>query len=169
MKTIKEEEKQRFINSYNEWSDDLFRYAFFKISNREVALDIVQDTFTKAWEWITSDKEVTNLRAFLYKILKNLIIDYYRKKKSESLDNLLDEGFDFGYDEMETIESNLLGKDLWIKVKKLDEKYQEVITLRYMNDLSITEISEVINESENNVSVRIHRGLIKLKDISNLE
>lgn len=166
---MKTKEKEKFVNNYNEWSDDLFRYAFFKVSNRELALDLVQDTFTKAWEYIALDKEVDNLRAFLYKILKNLIIDYYRKKKTESLDNLLNEGFDFGYDDSDKTESNMLGEDLWIKVQELDHKYQEVLTLRYMNDLSITEISEAISESENNVSVRIHRALAKLKEISNLE
>lgn len=164
-----EKEKDRFIASYKEWSQDLFRYALFKVSNRESALDLVQDTFTKAWEYIAQGKKVKNLRAFLYKVLKNLIIDFYRKKTSESLDNLLEDGFDFGYEENEKIETDLLAEDLWKKVNDLDDKYKEVILLRYMNDMSIAEISEVIKESENNVSVRIHRGLIKLKEISNLD
>src|SRR3989344_4729797 len=112
MKTIKEE-KDRFVEGYNQWSDDLFRYAFFKVSNRELALDLIQDTFTKTWEYIYSGKKIDNLRAFLYKTLKNLIIDSYRKKTSESLDNLLEEGFDYGYDDRDKIEVNLMGKELW--------------------------------------------------------
>lgn len=168
MKTIKEE-KDRFVEGYNQWSDDLFRYAFFKVSNRELALDLIQDTFTKTWEYIYSGKKIDNLRAFLYKTLKNLIIDSYRKKTSESLDNLLEEGFDYGYDDRDKIEVNLMGKELWKDVDTLDIKYQEVIIMRYMNDLSIQEISEISGESENNISVRIHRGLEKLKQISNSE
>ena len=164
-----QEEKDSFIKGYNQWSDDLLRYALFKVSNRELALDIVQDTFTKTWEYIYDGKKIDNLRAFLYKTLKNLIIDSYRKKTSESLDNLLEEGFDYGYDEREKIESNLSGQELWEHVDNLDVKYQEVIVLRYMNDLSIAEISEISGETENNISVRIHRGLEKLKQISKLE
>lgn len=163
-------DKERFVKGYDEWSDDLFRYAIFRVSNREVALDLVQDTFTKSWEYISSsDKKVKNLRAFLYKVLKNLIIDHYRKKTSESLDNLMEEGFDFGYDDTEKIELQSVGEHIWDKVDELEEKYKEVILLRYMNDLSITEISEIIKESENNVSVRIHRGLTKLKNITEMK
>lgn len=167
MKTM-EKEKNRFIDGYNEWSQDLFRYAFFKVSNREVALDLVQDTFTKSWEYIANGNDVDNLRAFLYKILKNLIIDFYRKKTSESLDNLIEDGFDVGYDEKENLENKLLNENLWHKVNQLEDKYKEVILLRYMSEMSIPEISEIVKESENNVSVRIHRGLMKLKKISEL-
>lgn len=167
MKTTRKAQEE-FIAGYDKWSDDLFRYAYFKVSNRDLALDLVQDTFTKSWEYITSGNKVKKLRPFLYKTLRNLIIDHYRKKKSESLDNLIEEGFDFGYDETDMIENKLLGENIWDKIKDLDDKYQEVLMLRYADDLSITEISALIKESENNVSVRIHRGLTKLKEISNL-
>ena len=58
------------------------------------------------------------------------------------------------------------GEDKAIEqVAKLPEKYRDVLMLRYVDDLSVAEISVIIAETENNVSVRIHRGLEKLKNI----
>lgn len=166
MKT-NDKNKDAFLEVYDAHSDGLFRYALYKTSNRELALDLTQDTFTKVWEYLQSDKDIKNLKAFLYKTLSNLIIDSYRKKKSESLDNLMENGFDTGHDERSDFEDALMGESLWRHVDSLEDKYKEVITLRYMNDLSIKEISVTLGESENNISVRIHRGLEKIKQLTN--
>ncbi len=159
--------KDAFLDVYDAHSDGLFRYALYKTSNRELALDLTQDAFTKVWEYLQSDKEVDNLKAFLYRTLSNLIIDSYRKKKSESLDSLMENGFDTGHDDRKDFEDALMGESLWKHVDSLEHKYKEVITLRYMNDLSIKEISITLGESENNISVRIHRGLEKIKQLAN--
>ena len=163
MKTTKNE-KEAFLQAYDDYSDGLFRYALFKTSNRELALDLTQDTFTKAWEYYTNGQKVDKWKPFLYRIITNLIIDSYRKKKSESLDSLMESGFDQGADNREVIENTMLGEELWKIVPTLEEKYAEVITLRYMNDFSIEEIAVFTGESENNISVRLHRALKQIKE-----
>jgi len=85
-----------FLKAYDELSDALFRHSFFRVSNKEVALDMVQDAFMKTWNHIVGGKIIENYKAFLYHVMNNLIIDYYRKSKSSSLDVLLDDGFDPG-------------------------------------------------------------------------
>ncbi len=159
-----EQYKEEFLKAYDLCSDGLFKYALYKTSSREQALDLTQDAFTKVWEYCAKGKEVKNLKAFLYRTLNNLIIDYYRKRKSESLDAMMEDGYDRGYDQREEINQKLMGESLWEHVDSLEEKYKEVITLRYMSDLTIKEISEILSESENNISVKIHRGLEKIKE-----
>lgn len=165
MKT-NDKNKDAFLEVYDAHSDGLFRYALYKTSNRELALDLTQDSFTKVWEYLQDGKDIDNLKAFLYRTLSNMIIDSYRKKKSESLDKLMEDGFDHGHDERGDFEDALMGESLWRHVNTLEDKYKEVITLRYMNDLSIKEIAQTLNESENNISVRIHRALDKIKQLT---
>ena len=50
-------------------------------------------------------------------------------------------------------------------IKKLPEKYSSILVMRYVNDLSVKEIALIFNESENVISVRIHRGISKLKEL----
>lgn len=156
-----------FAQYYEQFSDAIFRYCLYQTSNREKALDLTQDTFIKTWEYLAEGKKVENIRAFLYKVAGNLIIDYRRKKKSESLDQLAESGFDpkSEIDEMERKEDSFEKDEALKVISQLEEKYKDVLILRFAEDLSIKEIAKILKEKENNISVRIHRGLQKLKEI----
>ena len=127
----------------------------------------MQETFTKSWQYISRGEKVDNLKAFLYRVANNLIIDEYRKKKELSLDNLMVEGFEPGFDDRRKNEQEIDARFILGVVNRLDEKYREAVLMRYIDDLSPKEIAEVTGESENNISVRIHRGLSQLKEILN--
>lgn len=156
-----------FRESYEEFSDAIFRYCYFQTGKREKALDLTQDTFINTWEYLVSGKEVENLKAFLYRVARNLIIDYRRKKKSESLDLLQEKGFDIAEQENELkIREEVFDIEVAIEtINELSDKYREVILLRYVEDISVKEIANILKENENNISVRIHRGIEKLKKI----
>ncbi len=158
-------QKETFLKSYDLYSDALFRYCFFQTSNREVALDIVQDTFTKTWEYLAHGKQVENLRAFLYRVAGNLIIDWRRKKKASSLDSMQESGFDIGFDEREHIENKIDGKQVFTLLELVDVKYKDVIIMRFIEEMTIPEIASVTGESENTISVRLHRGLEKIRKL----
>ncbi|MDQ5901670.1 MAG: hypothetical protein QG580_385 [Patescibacteria group bacterium] len=156
-----------FMESYEEFSDAIFRYAFFQTSNREVALDIAQDTFIKTWQYLQKGEEIENIKAFLYRVAKNLIIDYRRKKKSSSLDEIMETGLDFKTDEdIEEEKQKEFEKQKVIKtIDQIDEKYKEIVLMRYVEEMSIKEIGETLGLSDNHVSVMIHRGVDKLKKL----
>lgn len=158
---------KEFNESYEQFSDAIFRYCLYKTFNRQKALDLTQDTFIKTWEHLSKGKKVENLKAFLYKVAGNLVIDNRRKKKTESLDKMTERGFDVknDRDEISAIENIFENKLALEAIEKLDEKYRDVIILRFVEDMEIKEIAKTIKESENNISVRIHRGLEKLKTI----
>ena len=89
--------EERFLKAFEEYNDALFRHAFLRISDREKAIDLVHDTFTKVWSYIREGYEIDSFRPFLYKVLNNKIIDEYRKRKESSLDALLElDGVDEG-------------------------------------------------------------------------
>ncbi len=166
MKSTNTNHEDSFIEHYNEHSDGIFRFCFFKTGDRELAADLVQDTFMRAWNTLQKGKKVSNLKAFLYQVAKNAIIDYYRKKKTSSLDILLEEGFDeSGGNSQEEYSNKHEAQQLMEYVYELDDSYKEILLLRYVEDFSIEEIAEHIGEEKNNVSVRIHRALKKLEKI----
>jgi RNA polymerase sigma-70 factor (ECF subfamily) len=160
-----------FMESYEEFSDAIFRYVFFQTSSKEMALDLTQDTFIRTWQYLEKGEEVDNIRAFLYRVAKNLIIDYRRKKKSFSLDQILETGVDFTEEtQIMQEKENEFEKErdlelLTRTIGKMDEKYREVIMMRYVEEMSIKEISDILGITENHVSVMIHRGVDKLKKL----
>ncbi|OGI69819.1 hypothetical protein A3A09_03460 [Candidatus Nomurabacteria bacterium RIFCSPLOWO2_01_FULL_42_20] len=167
-----ENTQREFVAVYDEFSDAIFRYCYIQTSDRDIARDLTQDTFMKAWEYLVNvehtRKKIEYMKAFLYKIATNLIIDYRRKKKpTVSLETLMEEGFDVGTPEkaQEKHEIVFEGEEAIKTLSQLDEKYRDVLTMRYVDDLSIKEIAEITGETENNVSVRIHRGLEKLREL----
>ena len=152
------------MECYEAHSDSLFRYCLYKTSDREKALDLTQDAFMKTWEYIEEGNKVKNLKSLLFTIANNLIIDFYRKKKTVSLDSILEEGIDFrdeSYkDKVHEYDIELV-KSL---LEDLDESYKDIIIMRYIEDMSIKEIAKILGETENNISVKIHRGITKVKE-----
>ena len=170
-KSSGESQEERFLKAFEEYSDALFRHASLRISNRERAIDVVHDTYTKVWSYIKSGHEIDSYRSFLYKVLNNLIIDEYRKQKELSLDALLEEeGTDEGdFSELsesttEALAATIDGRQAFLLVKDLPEEYREVIIFRFVDGLGPKEIAELIEETENVVSVRIHRALKILRN-----
>ncbi|MES2437339.1 MAG: sigma-70 family RNA polymerase sigma factor [Patescibacteria group bacterium] len=163
------EKTNEFIKLYDEMADQLFRHCFFKVSNRELALDLVQETFARTWEYLSSGKEVNNIKGFLFKVANNMIIDEYRKKKVVSLEALQEaSGFDAPVQDHKKTIFNVEVDTMLSHINKLDDKYKEVILMRYVKDYSPKEIASMLGESENAVSVRINRGIKKVQEMLNL-
>jgi RNA polymerase sigma-70 factor (ECF subfamily) len=164
-------EEERFLKAFEEYNDALFRHASLRISDRERAIDAVHDTYTKVWMYVKNGQTIENYRPFLYKVLNNLIIDSYRKQRESSLDALLEqEGVSEGsFDELsesttEALAATIDGKQAFELLAKLPDVYREVLILKFVDGLGPREISQLTEESENVVSVRLHRGLKLLRD-----
>lgn len=132
--------------------------------NREVAKDITQDTFIKTWKYLSAGKEVENIRPFLYTVAKNLITDHFRKKKEWSLDALQESGVTLAVQD-NTTHDFIAVADVMRVLEQLEPNYREAVTLRYVNELSPQEIAQITGESVNVVSVHIHRGVKKIREI----
>jgi len=159
--------EQQYLASYKAHSDSLFRYCYSKLGDRELAKDLTQEIFMKTWQYIAGGKKVENLKSFLFRTAHNAVIDEYRKKKTTSLDTMRDDGFDPG-DASESAKSAEImhdGKQAIELIKKLPDTYRDAVFLQYVEQLSIGEIASILDESENNISVRIFRGIEKLKEI----
>lgn len=163
--------KIKFKEIYEEHADALFRFAFYKLSDREKAKDVVQDTFVRVWEYIFAENEVLNIKALLYRIATNAIIDNYRKKKELSLDSLLDDGFDPSdfHKSHNTLIDESETKIIISAIHSLEDEDRTLLLMRYIDGLSVKDIALATGQRENTVSVRIHRSLKTLKDVLNID
>ncbi|MEK7608694.1 MAG: sigma-70 family RNA polymerase sigma factor [Patescibacteria group bacterium] len=103
------------------------------------------------------------MRAFLYHILNHLVVDEYRKRKTTSLDLLLEKGFELGVDHSKNLFDVMDGETAVLLIQRLPEKYRRVMRMRYIQDLSLAEMSLITGQSKNAMAVQAHRGLEKLK------
>ncbi len=162
--------KQKFTEIYEKEADSLFRYCFLRVSDREKAIDIVQDIFTELWKAQNSGEKIRKERAYLFTLAHNRIVDWYRKKKSESLDALIDKE-DAGSifepaDEQAhlNIVSSAETKMILEEIETFEPIYKDVLYLRFAEDLLPQEIASVLGITASIVSVRIARGLEKLRE-----
>ena len=127
----------------------------------------MQEAFTKLWVYMSDGKEIENIRALLYKIATNLIIDESRKKKEAELDAMLenDQIAEPSYAGHKDIERNTLLANIKEQMADLEEDERTLLTLRYFDDLDPKEIAEIMNITANNVSVKLNRAMQSLKKL----
>lgn len=157
-----------FQEFYNDNHDALFRFCITKVRDRHIAIDLVQESFIKLWDYVTQQGDFDSIeypRALVYRIARNSIIDWSRKKKADSLDTLVETGLEFSSDDSlsETQMENDDLRSILQVIEYLAEPYRDVITMRYIDGLSVHEIAELTGDTTNVISVRIHRALEKLR------
>ncbi len=164
-------QEQAFLDAFDKYADALYRHASFRVSDSEKARDIVSDAFTKTWDYLVKGNTIDEFRPFLYRTLNRLIIDEYRKKRTESLDHLLDEAMvpEGAFEEL--VAGNRDDMELALDAQRIPEllaempvQYREVVVMRYMDGLMPAEIADILDQSVNNISVRIHRGVTWLSE-----
>ncbi len=151
---------------------DVYNYQLKRTKNENDAEDITIRTFSKAFDKIKTYDDNYVFKTWLITISKNLHIDLLRKKNISITTDTSKEQENSAYlvvDENPTPEDKIITEQNLAKllkdIKQLKPKYQEIIQLRYFQELSYKEISEEINESMNNVKVKLLRAKKLLAEI----
>lgn len=149
--------------AHRDYQKGLTSHAFFKLNDHALSDDLVQDTFMKTWKYLAREGKVDVMKSFLYHVLNNLIVDEYRKRKNISLDVLIEKGYEPSADPSERLFNMLDGKKALLLIQRLPKQYQGVMRMRYVQDLTLAEMSLITGQSKNAMAVQAHRGLAKLK------
>lgn len=162
--------KKKFLEAYDLYSEPIYRHCFFRVFSKPRAEELAQETFIKAWQYMAAGNEVLNLRAFLYKVANNLIIDESRKKKEESLQALIEESesFEPAHDGHRDIERGALFKEVIVVIQTLPHDDRDMLIMRYVDDLDLHEIADILGITVNNVSVKLNRIMKVLKNDSRI-
>jgi len=164
----KSKDPQAFSEVYDLYADRIYRFIFFKVNSREEAQDLTAEVFLKTWQYIIDGKEIKNLNAFFYKIAKNLVIDHYRKasqQKEIPIERADLEQKALEFDGLKQIESRVGLEKIEVKLKQLKAEYREIILLKYIEDLSISEIAQIMEKKKGAVRVMLFRALNALKEL----
>lgn len=154
---------------YDQYSDAIYRFMLFKVSDRDLAWDLTQDCFMKAWHYFTTKEQaIENKKAFLYTIARNLVIDHWRQKEKKATIDIdlvahtIEDGNDLHADIVLQDEiRSLIGL-----LNELPEDDRDILVMRYAEELSFDEIAKATAKSNVAVRVQTHRALKKLKTIA---
>ena len=155
---------QAYGELYDLYADRIRKFLFFKLPRKEDAEDLLHETFLRAWEYMTSSL-VEDVGALLFRIARNLIADFYRKKKPEALTEALEASLQDGSDLEEATDTQLAGDQAVSALKSIKEEYQEVLVMRYLSEMEIDEIAVALTKTPNNIRVLLHRAKAALKKI----
>ncbi|MCB4809500.1 sigma-70 family RNA polymerase sigma factor [Tamlana sp. 62-3] len=171
IKLAKANNQKAFNFLLDSFWDDVYGFQLKRTQNENDAEDITIQTFSKAFDRIETFDENYKFKTWLITISKNIHIDLLRKEKnsiSQVLSNNRDEAYQI-LDESPSPEDKLITEQNLAKllrdIKKLKPHYQNIINLRYFQELSYKEISAELNEPINNVKVKLLRAKKLLADI----
>ncbi|TSC79537.1 MAG: RNA polymerase sigma-70 factor, ECF subfamily [Candidatus Peregrinibacteria bacterium Gr01-1014_25] len=162
-------EEQRlatFTASYDAHAKAIFRHCSLRILDRDTAMDIVQETFIRLWEYMEKGHAIENVRALLYRIANNLIVDEVRRRKRRptvSLESLEEEGFHLSHDPTSATQETIDSARIIAILGKLPPLYRDLLVMRYIDGLSPREIATITRRSPAVVSVQLNRGVRRLR------
>lgn len=169
MNLAKNGDDEAFGVIYAKYFTPIYRYILYGVKNRELAEDIAQTVFLKAFKIISGyrDKE-KDPAAFFYTIAKNTIIDHQRKKKEylygdhdEFAANIPDDSTD----PVKKIEHNEKMHDIMQCMQNLSEDQKEILTLKFICDFSNSEISDYTGKNEDAIRQLQCRALRSLRNM----
>lgn len=155
---MNEQIEKIFLHAYDTYSDAIFRHCLYRLYNREHALELTQETFTRYAEYLHQGKDVEYIQSFLYRTANNLIVDEKRKQMPLSVEVLEEQGIEFVDGHIHSdkaVDAQLLLR----LIDTLEDMYRIPLLMRYIDNLQPREIASILHISVNVVSVRIHRAV----------
>lgn len=154
------------------FQDDIFKMVFYRTLTQMDAEDITQEIFMQAYKKLSGLKKVDRFKSWLFSIAVNRVLDFNRKKRFRSFFKMPD-----GSDEIKTAKpqindnpepiNELMRQDFWKQIglilDKLPRMEKEVFLLRFLDHLSIKEISSALKKSESTVKTHLYRALVKFR------
>jgi len=160
--------RKAFSKIYDRYIDKIYRFIFLKVNSQEIAQDLTSETFLRGWESFKNGNKIENPQAFLYRIARNLVTDYYREKGRTQVVSA--EYVPITDPRQNLEEKSILKSDIdniRTTLVSLKEEYQDVIIWHYLDDLSISEIAKMLDKSEEATRVMLHRALKALREAIN--
>lgn len=158
---------QSFSKLYEHFVDKVYKYYYYKVSSQDEAFDLTETVFLKVWDNLKSYKPKTgsSFGSWVFRIAHNLLVDHYRLNKEmvELTDVHADKREEAN--PMHKTDESLRKETLKKAMSKLKDIYKEVLTHSYLNELSNSEVAELMNKTEGGLRVLKFRALQELKKV----
>ncbi|MGD2269545.1 MAG: RNA polymerase sigma factor [Desulfobacterales bacterium] len=167
-----------FERLYGRFQTEVFRMVYYRIRSQQDAEDLTQDIFLKAYEKISGLKDTDRFRSWLFSIARNRVCDFQRKKRIKQLlgfstfEENSQERSRFSQPDYQAPQENMTRQDFWRLVGgfigQLSKMEREVFLLRFLDQFSLNEISQVLKKTESTVKTHLYRALVKFKNASEI-
>jgi RNA polymerase sigma-70 factor (ECF subfamily) len=167
IKKAKRGNKEAFGFLYNHYLPQIYRFILFKINNQKEAEDLTHGVFLSAWQNVRNyEYEGFPFSSWLYQIAKNAVIDFYRtSKKNISVEDIDENALKIDAEDPVKIDASLEIEKLKKNISLLKSDYQDIIIMRFIEDMTHEEIANILNKSEGAIRLLQHRALKELKSI----
>lgn len=169
-RVIAHKDSDAYAALYDAYVERIYRFIYFKVGNKETAEDVTSDVFLRVWHYLVGQpKNIDSFSGLVYRVARNAIVDVYRKRaKDKEYMSTVDmvEITEVTTDATEKIDQEQNVAQLLQLIKKMKQEYQEVIILRHIDELSISEIARILEKSQTNVRVTLHRAVKKLQQMT---
>src|SRR3989344_7804810 len=137
-------DQDAFGRIYDHFADKIYRFIYFRVGHKEVAEDVLSDTFVKSWQKINQINSPEALSGWLYQIAKHNIIDYYRLKKELVPLGEVEEFLEDEVNPVDSINANMGQKRILDVLTQLSSDQQEVVKYKFFEDMTNEEIAYVM-------------------------
>lgn len=151
-----------FNDIYTKNKGKIFKLCLGYAGDRDVANDLMQDTFVKVWNHLDTFRNDAAVSTWIYRIAVNTCLGYLRTAKNKPSEALND--YIIETKQEEQIDTDVKVQILYKSISKLEENDRLIITM-VLDDLEYSEIAAISGISEGNLRVRIHRIKIRLTEI----
>lgn len=171
-------DEDAFGRIYDRYVERIYRFVSLKLPTKEAAQDVTSESFLRLWQYVQEEKRITNIRALLYRIARNLVADHYRTgSRTISVEQSVTFSLDAAsYDSESRLSDQNKEKrlieakaDLALvveRVSRLKEDYRDVLMLRLVDGLSFQDIAIVLDKKPGTVRVIFHRAMKALDNLA---
>ncbi len=169
IKRIQQGESDLFGQIFDIFADRIFRFVYLKIGDRENAKDLASETFLGAFQSVNRYKPQSNTKfsTWLFSIAHKKIVNYYRwqkNRKTISLEKISANLVDKSESNLDKINKEQQHQLIIEYLHKLPENLQEILILKFIEELDYSEIQQITGKKQGNIRVLLHRGIKKLRE-----
>lgn len=161
----KQGEEAALAEIYNLYFKKLYRFIFYRVGHKEVAEDLTEELFLKAFAKLASITDNSAFEGWLYQIARNLVVDYYRQKRTTIALEEIENTLEYETNVVDVVNLQSQQKVLLKLIKELAPEQQIVIKLKFLEDLNNDEISELLHKSQGAIRVIQHRAIVRLQEL----
>lgn len=153
---------------YDEYAPLIYAYLYRRVQDARLAEDLTSEVFVRMLQAVQAKQFWhTSFRAWLYRVAHNLVVDHYRKQPPAPMVELDEQLVADQQDPESAVIEQLSRRGLWFAISRLTPEQQEVLALRFGQQLTAREVSQVVGKSVSAVEAIQHRALAALRRILN--
>ena len=163
-----QQDPEKYVLLYDKYFDQIFRYVYRRVSDKDTVEDLVSQTFYDAFAHLKSfEWRGYPFSSWLYKIAHNNVLKWYREQsrgQKVGLDEI-HELADLDVDQKRDASQKEEQHEIQLVMEKLDAEEREIIRLKFFEEVSNIEIAEIMGLSANHIGVKVYRTLKKVKQL----